>query len=773
MALPAGVTTRTVTLGPGTTLEAGDALGVKVKIKASRDLVWAATGTAVRSVEKTHQNEAGLELEFPLPVTDQTGWLLDGQVVDVTGGKQSHYYVMTVEFYAAGSARPVSSSVIGPVSIPTGDLSPVDADLLIPAPTAGGATISLPDAWSQAVALAEAAAADAAAAVGTVVAGVSTALQELDLPADGSELSATSARATAPIAGRAAAGSERQPPLPVSSPAVTTPSVGGIIGMLADSRRKVVTNTGFSASQIGSTEDFVSTTMGKDFAGGSGTATGFRQTPRGEALVAVKVTNNSGPGTLRRSTGFNPDTMDATSWATALTASKNGAHIDGRWDLTPWSFAPLASPGAGAGYVAEYDGNLAWQSLDDGATWAQIFDLQQVRPGANHVHGIAYDRHDDRVWISIGDTSFAGIYYCNRDDIDGLNTPWTLLPGSNSAAWQVTTIVPLSGAVVFLSDASTSGVFHAKRDGLRGYTPLAVAVSLPGTGLIGAHAFQAAEDQPAYLSFYQSGASQTPRVVATIDGLHFSTVYTDAETVASGRPGVHSIVGPDLDGFLWAKRNMASGNDGILRVSALRPSSGVPTTRQVTTGPGITGGGNLTADRTLTAVSSQSPIRRGLVAHSGPEELFSSTSAALADGTLYLVKVVAENDAATATRNVRVYQVAAATGLTSWVAAVYDASGAQLGSTSASDAGSASSHRNLAVGSFALTKGAEYYVALLFKGTTGPTLARGSASAQVRMGLTGANLLYATGGTGLSDIPASIAPGSLGNLDIALWVGLL
>ncbi|MBC9735327.1 hypothetical protein [Nocardioides marmotae] len=301
----------------------------------------------------------------------------------------------------------------------------------------------------------------------------------------------------------------------------------------------MVIDSGFSASQMGTTEDFSTFTFGKDFAGGSG-ATGFQITPRGEALVAVKVTNNSGPGTLRRSTGFNPDTMDATSWATVLNASKNGAHIDGRRDLTPWSFAPLASPAAGAGYVAEYDGNLAWESLNDGATWAPIFDLQIVRPGANHVHAVAYDRYDDRVWGSVGDTSFAGIYYCNREDIDGLNTSWTLLPGSNSAAWQVTTIVPMPAAVVFLSDATNSGVFRAPRAGFRAYRPLTVAVGLPGTGLIGAHAFQAAEDQPAYLTFYQSGSGQTPRIISTTDGEHFATVYTDSSTVASGRPGVHS-----------------------------------------------------------------------------------------------------------------------------------------------------------------------------------------------------------------------------------------
>ncbi|WP_134739992.1 SGNH/GDSL hydrolase family protein [Nocardioides sp. 503] len=163
MPFPAGITTRLVTLGPGTTMEAGDALGVKATVKSSRDLVWAATGTAVRSVEKTYENEAGLELEFPLPVTDQAGWLLNGAIVDVTEGKQSHYYIIGLEFYAEGVSRPVSTATLGPFSIPEGDGSPIDADKLIPATTQGGATISLPDSWSEAVALAQAAAVEAAA----------------------------------------------------------------------------------------------------------------------------------------------------------------------------------------------------------------------------------------------------------------------------------------------------------------------------------------------------------------------------------------------------------------------------------------------------------------------------------------------------------------------------------------------------------------------------------------------------------------------------------
>ncbi|WP_262491406.1 hypothetical protein [Nocardioides marmotae] len=40
------------------------------------------------------------------------------------------------------------------------------------------------------------------------------------------------------------------------------------------------------------------------------------------------------------------------------------------------------------------------------------------------------------------------------------------------------------------------------------------------------------------------------------------------------------------------------------------------------------------------------------------------------------------------------------------------------------------------------------------------------------MGLAGAALLWASGGTGLSAVPASITPSSLGTFDTAFWAGL-
>lgn len=372
-----------------------------------------------------------------------------------------------------------------------------------------------------------------------------------------------------PIAARASAATKRQAPPHMGDGTVSNPAFTDIVGMLPDGRRKVFTGPTPNAAQIGVSEDGEAFTWGENF-GSANLVTGVISTPGGEVLVAVKALDNSTPGTVSRSTGWDPSNADATSWATVLTASKNGAHMDGRWCLTERSVAPLNSPGAGAIFLCEYDGDRAWMSTDDGVTWTQIFDLQTARPGAHHVHAIAYDRWDDRVWVTVGDNTFAGIYYVDRANISGTSTPWTLLPDSYSGAWQATTIVPLSNAVVFLSDASDSGVFSVLRDGVRGYKQLRNAVDLPDAGLIGAHAYQAADDLPAFLTFYQSGSGQTPCIIATIDGEHFSTVYTDTEVVSGSAPGIHSIVGPDLDGNVWAVRNL-TGSGALLSAPTAPP----------------------------------------------------------------------------------------------------------------------------------------------------------------------------------------------------------
>ena len=73
----------------------------------------------------------------------------------------------------------------------------------------------------------------------------------------------------------------------------------------------------------------------------------------------------------------------------------------------------------------------------------------------------------------------------------------------------------------------------------------------------------------------------------------------------------------------------------------------------------------------------------------------------------------------------------------------------------------------------AVTAGASYWGAILVNfGTTQPTLARGNGTpVATNLNLSPSGFRFATNGTGLSAIPASITPGSNSGTGISLWMG--
>jgi hypothetical protein len=397
-------------------------------------------------------------------------------------------------------------------------------------------------------------------------------------------LSTAASTAVTTLASRALAGSGRKlAPPAAAAPTLTTPAYTDLIGMLADGTRKVFTGSSFNASQIGVSTDGAAFTWGKNFAGGNGIATGIVETRGGEVLVSVKHRDNVA-GKLWRSTGWNPATADATSWANVLTASGPGVHFDGRWCLTQRSVAPLWSARAGAIFVAEYGNHIneaatpteaavrAYMSTNDGATWTTIFDQRNYNTDTNaHIHAIAYDPWDDRVILTVGDNANAGVYWCNGEDLAA--PVWTRITGTNSSAAQATTVIPMDSGLVLLSDSPTSGIRRIPRSGYRGYGSIvdALIVGTFSPALIGAHAFQSDVDGPVLLSFYASTSGGAPKLYATSDGVNFSTIHAEAAAVTNGT-GLTSVVGPDANGYVWATRNMA-GTGNLLRLAYNLPGS--------------------------------------------------------------------------------------------------------------------------------------------------------------------------------------------------------
>ena len=177
MSYPLGVVTRTITVGDSITVESGTDLTVRATLLSSRGLVWVATGErAVSSPEVRKSAAAGASVTFTPPVTDQAGWrdLATGSLIDVSA-PNAHTHTYTIELKTLSGGRPVDSRTIGPFTLPTGDGSPVDADLLIEAGTVPGLPVSVPDDWSAQVAQAVAAAGSAVAAAGSAVAAAQSA----------------------------------------------------------------------------------------------------------------------------------------------------------------------------------------------------------------------------------------------------------------------------------------------------------------------------------------------------------------------------------------------------------------------------------------------------------------------------------------------------------------------------------------------------------------------------------------------------------------------
>jgi len=163
MPFPAEILRRTVTVGGETALESGESLILQASVKASRGLIWRATGWHYQSVEKVYTSDEGTELTIPLVCTDLAGpWGLDddsGTVLDMSApGSYSHRYTIKIVVLKSvdGRTSKVGERTYNNVVLPTGDGSPIDLDTLLPAGTVAGGAVLVPDTWDERVAAAEA-----------------------------------------------------------------------------------------------------------------------------------------------------------------------------------------------------------------------------------------------------------------------------------------------------------------------------------------------------------------------------------------------------------------------------------------------------------------------------------------------------------------------------------------------------------------------------------------------------------------------------------------
>lgn len=183
-------------------------------------------------------------------------------------------------------------------------------------------------------------------------------------------------------------------------------------------------------------------------------------------------------------------------------------------------------------------------SLDNGTTWATIFDRQTYDGGGagKHMHGCAYDAVWDRVWLTLGDDTNAIVY---SDDWRNVTPTWSTAQSDASVngKYQSVAIVPLPKCILFGSDGWPNGIHRIMRADKNG----ASTKANPGAALESAYAMNAkgtlthlfqqpfvarhVSDAPLLWPYGISGSPAPPvcGLIASFDGgLTFTEIWRDS-----------------------------------------------------------------------------------------------------------------------------------------------------------------------------------------------------------------------------------------------------
>ena len=133
MAYPSYIPTRVVTIGDAIELLTSDAVGLRLTLRASRSLVWAATSLRLENTPEDYYGSAGSVINVQLPCTNVQGYCdgRTGDIIDVSAeGSFTHTYsglLVVVNGADVPIGKPYS---IGPFTLPQG-AGPVKLDSLM------------------------------------------------------------------------------------------------------------------------------------------------------------------------------------------------------------------------------------------------------------------------------------------------------------------------------------------------------------------------------------------------------------------------------------------------------------------------------------------------------------------------------------------------------------------------------------------------------------------------------------------------------------------
>lgn len=281
-----------------------------------------------------------------------------------------------------------------------------------------------------------------------------------------------------------------------------------------------------------------------------------RETGDGELLACMDSSETAPSGAATdvrsevwKSTGYASGTNLSPSWTLVLTLQDSGCWVDhrfGHW--VDGSDVFLVEYGIKSTSCAPKKG---YHSSDNGATWRTIFTHPSASLAEAHIHGIAYDKYWDAVWITTGDSSANRGTYLSTDWRNTTPT-WTNV---STGTPQLVRIYPMRDRILFLSDDKPDGVYSMTRGANKtpGALTLAHAVGADGSlfRYLGGTMYRRGDGYPLIIAWAPSASPAVPSILTlSMDGINFYDVWTDPQGNYTGgySQGLFSAFGPTASG---------------------------------------------------------------------------------------------------------------------------------------------------------------------------------------------------------------------------------
>lgn len=296
---------------------------------------------------------------------------------------------------------------------------------------------------------------------------------------------------------------------------------------------------------------------------------GVRQLDSGELLVALQG-DSSNKGEVWRTTGYTRANPTAATWTKVLTCTSNDTYASGDWLM--WGYGSVLMVGEYGAKTAGANARGVYVSLDDGVTWTMVYNWAG---SGKHVHGCAYDKYADMLWVCMGDNSQGYAYSTDwRAKVaNGQQPTWvehiTNETTGQSDAVQPVGIYPMRDRVIMGTDDTKNGLYRIERTNYN--LPVRAFVADPSASMVTIsgmpYRHQDSESYPLIWPWLRlPGITGEVGVCASWDGLTWHVLWRDSSRGYTG-VGPFTTMGPAANGncYGWmADAIEASGTRLIL-----------------------------------------------------------------------------------------------------------------------------------------------------------------------------------------------------------------